>query len=50
MRKARRNYHIIFNEETIMIFQELSQITLKNRRALRLLLEKLRERELKYTW
>lgn len=31
MRKAQRNDHIIFNGETIMLFQDLSQITLKNR-------------------
>lgn len=28
MRRARRNCHIIFNSETIMLFQDLSQITL----------------------
>lgn len=50
MCKARRNDHIIFNGETIILFQDLSQITLKNRRALRPLLEKLKERDLKYTW
>lgn len=50
MRKARRNDQIIFNGETIMLFQDLSQITLRNRRALRPLLEKLREKELRYSW
>lgn len=50
MRKARRNERIIFNGETIMLFQDLSQITLKNRRALRPLLDKLREKDLRYTW
>lgn len=50
MRKARRNDRIIFNGENIMLFQDLSQITMKNRRALRPLLEKLRDRDLKYTW
>lgn len=44
MRKARRNDRIIFNGETIMLFQDLSQITLRNRRALRSLLDKLREK------
>lgn len=48
MRKARRNYHIVFNGESIMLFQGLSQITLRNRRTLRPLLEKLRKKELKY--
>lgn len=50
IRKAHRNERIVFNGETIMFFQDLSQITLKNRRALRPLLDKLRERELGYTW
>lgn len=50
MHKACRNDQIIFNGETIMLFHDLSQITLKNRRALRPLLEKLREKELRYTW
>lgn len=50
MRRARRNDRIIFNGETIMLFHDLSQITLKNRRALRPLLDKLRERDLRYTW
>lgn len=50
MHKARRNEQIVFNGETIMLFQDLSQITLKNRRALRPLLDKLREKDLQYTW
>lgn len=50
MTRARRNNSIIFNGETIMLFQDLSQITLRNRRALRPLLDKLRENDLKYTW
>lgn len=50
MRKARRNDNIVFNGSTIMLFQDLSQITLRNRRALGPLLEKLRERDLRYTW
>lgn len=50
MSKARRNDSIIFNGETIMLFQDLSQITLRNRRALHPLLDKLREKEIKYTW
>lgn len=41
MRRARRNDHIVFKGARIMLFQDLSQITLKNRRALRLLLDKL---------
>lgn len=50
MRKARRNDHIIFNGANIMLYQDLSQITLRNRRALRLLLDKLRKRDIRYTW
>ena len=50
MRKARRNDHIVFNGANIMLYQDLSQITLKNRRAMCPLLEQLREREIKYTW
>lgn len=50
MRKTRRNDQIVFNGETIMLFHDLSQITLKNRRALRPLLDKLREKDLRYSW
>lgn len=50
MRKARRNERIVFNGATIMLFQDLSQITLQNRRALRPLLEKIREKDLRYSW
>lgn len=50
MQKARSNERIVFNGATIMLFHDLSQITLKNRRALHPLLDKLRERELRYTW
>lgn len=49
MRKARSNDRIIFNGESIMLFQDSSQITLRNHMALRPLLEKLRDRDLKYT-
>lgn len=50
MHKARRNEQIIFNGAHITLFQDLSQITLKNRRALRPLLEALRAKDLRYTW
>lgn len=50
MRKARRNEHNVFNGANIMFYQDLSQITLKNRWALRPLLDKLRKRPLRYTW
>lgn len=50
MRKARRNEQIVFIGANIMLFQDLSQITLRNRRALRPLQDKLRVREIKYIW
>lgn len=50
MFKARRNEHIVFNGENIKLFQDLSQITLKNGRALWPLLDKLWEKDLRYTW
>ena len=50
MIKARRNNRVVFNGESIMLFHDLSQITLRNRRALRPLLEVLREKELIYSW
>lgn len=49
-RKARRNDRIIFNVKTLMLFQDLSQITLRHRKALHPLLEILREKELRYMW
>lgn len=42
MQKALRNDQIIFNGETIMLFHDLSQITLRNRRAFHHLFDKLR--------
>lgn len=50
MRKVRGNNHIVFNDVHIMLFQDLSQITLKNRRVLCPLLEQLRWKDIKYTW
>lgn len=50
MQKARSNDQIVFNSEVIMLFQDLPQITLKNCRALRPLLDKLHEKDLRYTW
>lgn len=50
MFKAQRNEQIVFNGEHIKLFQDLSQITLKKCRALRPLLDKLREKDLRYTW
>lgn len=50
MTKARRNDHIKFNDTEISIFQDLSPITLNNRRALRPLLEILRRQSISYKW
>lgn len=50
MFKAHRNDQIVFNGKCIKLFQDLSQITLKNRRALRPLLDKLREKDIQYMW
>lgn len=46
--KSRRNDKILFNDQPASLFQDLSHITLKNRRALRPLLEVLRERGIPY--
>lgn len=46
MAKARRNEHITFNDTEIAIFQDLSPITLSNRRALRPLLAELRKQHI----
>lgn len=48
--KARQNEAITFNHSTILFFQDLSPITLKNRRALHPLLDTLCEKDLKYQW
>lgn len=45
-----RSDQIVFNGVCIKLFQDLSQITLKNLRALRPLLDKLREKDIRYTW
>ena len=50
MHKARRNDHIVYNGATILLFQDLSPITLRNRRALRPLLDRLREKDIQYSW
>lgn len=49
-RKARERGRILFNGTEIKLFQDLSQITLQNRRALRPLLETLRSRNIQYRW
>lgn len=50
LRKARERGRIIHNGSEIKLFQDLSQITLQNRRALRPLLELLRARNIQYRW
>lgn len=50
LRKARDRGRILYNGADIKLFQDLSQITLQNRRTLRPLLETLRARNIQYRW
>lgn len=50
LRKAREKGRILHNSAEIKLFQDLSQITLQNRRALRPLLDALRTRNIQYRW
>lgn len=50
LQKAGSNDQILFNENTIQLFQDLSPITLKNRRALKPLREVLKEKSINYRW
>lgn len=50
LQRARQNDAIIFNDKEILLFQDLSPITLKNRRALKPLLEVLKEKNISYRW
>lgn len=50
LRKARERGRVIFNGTEVKLFQDLSQITLQNRRALRPLLDALRARNIQYRW
>ena len=50
LHKARLEEHITFNEAEIQLYQDLSPITLKNRRALRPLLEVLKTKDITYRW
>lgn len=48
MAKVRENKHILFNK--VGLYQDLSQITVRQHRALRPLLQQLRARNLVYKW
>lgn len=48
--QAHQNEHISFNDHNITLFQDLSLITLGNRRALHPVLEILKEKSLSYRW
>lgn len=50
MAKARGQEQILFNGEEVQLYQDLSPITLKNRRALRPLTTILTERHIQYRW
>lgn len=50
LQKARSKEQIVFEEAMIQLFQDLSPITLKNRRALKPLLEVLRHKGINYRW
>lgn len=50
LRKARERGQILHNGVEVKLFQDLSQITLQNRRALRPLLDALRARNITYRW
>ncbi|XP_077341435.1 uncharacterized protein LOC143986902 [Lithobates pipiens] len=50
LNQARKNALIQFNDSELALYQDLSPITLQNRRALRPLLEVLRERGIVYKW
>lgn len=50
LRKARERGRILHNGAEIKLFQDLSQITLQHRRALRPLLDVLRARNIQYRW
>lgn len=50
LQKARSKEQIVFEEAMIQLFQDISPITLKNRRALKPLLEVLRHKGINYRW
>lgn len=50
LNQARKSDQIIFNDSTITLFHGLSPITLQNTRAMRPLLDELREKGIVYKW
>lgn len=48
--RARNQDQILFNEEEIALYQYLSPITLRNRKALRPLLKILNDNQIQYRW
>lgn len=50
LRKARDRGCIMYNDTELKLFQDLSQITLQNRHALRPLLEALHSHNIQYRW
>ena len=50
LRKAREKNRVIFNGTEIKLYQDLSNITLQQRRALRPITEQLRSRGIPYRW
>lgn len=49
-KKAREKNRVLFNGNEIKLYQDLSNITLQQRRALRLILDQLRTRGIPYRW
>lgn len=50
LHKARQNDQILFKEAPIQLYQDLSPITLKNRRAVRPVLDALMDKNIPYRW
>lgn len=50
LNKARKNDQILFNDHNIALYQDLSHITLQNRRALRPMITALRDKGVPYPW
>lgn len=50
LKKAREKNRVLFNGNEIKLFQDLSNITLQQRRALRPILDQLRTRGIPYRW
>lgn len=50
LNKARRNERILFEAHAVTLFQDLSHITLQNRRAMRPMITALKEKGIPYRW